>query len=292
MQGCRIVSLVVSLFIAFLAAQAWPAAQGRQLAVGGASTTTSNGETKAVKLEGLRFSGGDGPAGPARAGLAFSAEVGRLDKTRSASVAPDREYGDVVGNGLLRMRVSDRLTLTGHAQTAADLREGGVGARYGLGRWGVAQVAVMNSQSRAGPGQRHQYAYSLRMADGWQVGVSRDEGDRYFRDLSSFESTGNRYGFRRDTVWTSVATDETGGRLGVAYTFGPEAAKGNVQRELTLERKLTLPGKVALSLTGSRVLTPEGYTLGLKVSLPLETLLQRLHTRQAGAVPSHGSKQM
>jgi outer membrane usher protein len=80
----------------------------------------------------------------------FSAEIGfprRNHGTESSDYA-----SDIMGTATVRYGLTDRLTLESHVEGGADLLNGGMGAAFPLGPWGVTSLAVAGSQHDGGTG--------------------------------------------------------------------------------------------------------------------------------------------
>jgi outer membrane usher protein len=89
-----------------------------------------------------------------------------------------------VASGNLRYGVSDSLTLEAHGETGDDLRNGGLGAVWGLGRAGVVNVSHARSRHDGASGSQTAWGYSWSNTRfNLSLASQRSHGD--YRDLAS-----------------------------------------------------------------------------------------------------------
>ncbi|PKA43776.1 fimbrial assembly protein [Rhizobium sullae] len=114
--------------------------------------------------------------------LDFSAEAGV--PRRNFGIESD-DYDDrIMGVATARYGLTDWLTLESHFEGGEDLLNGGVGAAFPVGPWGVASVAVAGSTSDAGSGALFNASLELSNGD-WSIYARMQRAFDNYDDIAS-----------------------------------------------------------------------------------------------------------
>ncbi|MDR3471692.1 MAG: fimbria/pilus outer membrane usher protein [Devosia sp.] len=219
--------------------------------------------------------------------LDYSAELGFA---RNFYGTDNDQYDSrLMGSTSLRYGLTDWLTLQGHAEGGANLINGGLGADFALGRFGVATAAIAGSSADGQVGLQAFGSLSFE-ALGARVQVRAQHSFGDYSDVASYTYPGSS-----DTTKAAAAPPISLAqvsaslplpirplRLNINYTQLETATSGN-QRLLGAGFSQSLWGG-SFSASGSFDLDDQSYRVGLSFSHALGS-----GTRASTAVSSSGS---
>ncbi|MDG3689858.1 fimbrial biogenesis outer membrane usher protein, partial [Pseudomonas aeruginosa] len=135
----------------------------------------------------------------------FDLSVGRL---RDDYGLRNFSYADNAASGIYRYGVSDRLTLSTHAEAASDLRLLGIGADIAVATFGTLSLAASGSDGQGDSGQQYLLGYSYYSR---RLGLSLQHIERSagYGDLGTLDGE-YQLSRRTDQATASLSFDEQG----------------------------------------------------------------------------------
>ncbi|WP_273829729.1 fimbria/pilus outer membrane usher protein [Pseudomonas sp. SBT1-2] len=193
----------------------------------------------------------------------FDLSIGRL---RDDYGLRNFSYADNAASGLYRYGISDRLTLSTHAETASDLRLFGVGGDIAVATFGTLSLAVSGSEGQGDSGQQYLlgYSYYSRRFGLSLQHIQRSEG---YGDLSTLDGD-YRLSQRTDQATASLTFDEQG-TLGVGY-FDIRARDGSRARLANLSYSRPIGSRSSFYLALNKDLDGSGYSALMQLVLPFD----------------------
>ncbi|CAN7687763.1 fimbria/pilus outer membrane usher protein [Rhizobium rhizogenes] len=130
----------------------------------------------------------------------FSAEVGT--PRRNFGIESNDYDGRMMGVATARYGLTDWLTLEGHFEGGADLLNGGVGAAFPLGAWGVASAAVAASSSGSRSGALFNASLETSYND-WSIYARMQRAFDNYDDIASVTAEPTSNGSGQFTVFSA-----------------------------------------------------------------------------------------
>lgn len=200
-----------------------------------------------------------------QAGLSdWSVELGSV--RRDYGVRSFSYSSGVMASATGRYGWSDRITLEGHAEADADVRQMGVGSVWRLGsRAGVLNAAVATSQHGGQAGHQGSWGYQWS-SDVFSVGLSSLRRDSSYRDVASLHGATLARGSDQLFAGTSTALGSFGaGLVRQAYVGGAQSRFANLSWSRQLPHQANLNVSAIRSLDGTR-----GTSVYVSLSVPLD----------------------
>ncbi len=204
-----------------------------------------------------------------RQGLSdFSLSLGKLRQNYGEE---DFAYGSLVGSGSARYGLTDSLTLEGHAEGGAGLKQAGVGTTLGLGLMGTVTGSVSQS-SGIGNGQQYSLGYSY-YARRFGITAQRIQRTSGYADLSVAQAldsdlTGGPLSKILDQLTFSFSPEDLGS-FGVGY-FASEEHSGRRTRLLNLSWSRSLWGNASFYLSFNRQLDDGSHAVQAQLVIPFD----------------------
>lgn len=199
----------------------------------------------------------------------YSLSVGQLRKDYGVR---DFGYGSQASSGTFRYGISDSFTLESHAEVGEELRLGGLGGTFAVGRWGT----LGTSYSRSAYDDQRGYQYSLGYSyysSLFGVGLQRLQRSAGYVDLGRVgaledDLLGSALSRRIDQLTFSV-NPQGWGNFGIGY-FATESMEGDRTRLLNLSWSRSLWGNSSLYLSLNRQIGDSGYSALVQFILPFD----------------------
>lgn len=147
-----------------------------------------------------------------RAGLAdWSFEAGYVRKSYGFR---SFDYGHaLVASGTVRRGVTDRTTVSGHAEFGDRISMGGLGIDLLVGNWGTVSASMAGSRGDGSSGSQHSLGYQLQRGV-YSLGWNSQRANARFRDVASRYGSGPT--LRSDSAYAGVSFASIG-NFGVNY---------------------------------------------------------------------------
>ncbi|MFZ6677639.1 fimbria/pilus outer membrane usher protein [Undibacterium sp. Tian12W] len=218
--------------------------------------------------------------------LSYSAEAGSLRKNYGVQSS---DYGSLVASGSVRYGWSPTLTLEGHAEATAGLRQAGLGLATTVRDWGVLSAAASRSSNAGQQGMQYLLGFERR-AEAASFSVSKMQADRFYRDIGAI------YG---SPVPRSLLTASLGlysqqyGSLNLAYTSAKTTLPGTESMPeirqldadiLSFSYFKSIFNRANFFLTGFKNRTDQSYglTVGLLMALGTKDSISTSYTTGGG----------
>lgn len=194
----------------------------------------------------------------------FSVAAGSL---RRDYALRDFAYGSGLASASLRHGVSDRVTVEGHVEAAQSLTLGGMGSTLGLGRFGVLNAALAQSQFEGERGHQVAMGYQYNSS---RLGFSYQRLERHgdYADLSRVDTPFLRLSQRSEQVTVSVNMERYGS-LGAGY-FDILAADDSRTRLLNLSWSKPLWASSSLYLSANREIGERQWAAQAQLVIPFD----------------------
>ncbi|BAN46599.1 fimbria/pilus outer membrane usher protein [Metapseudomonas resinovorans] len=181
-------------------------------------------------------------------------------------------YGSRAASGTFRYGVSDAFTLESHAELGEDLRLGGLGGTFAVGRWGTLGSSYTSSHYGGERGQQYSLGYSY-FSPLFGVGLQRLQRSTGYVDLGRVGALedgvlGGALARRIDQATFSVNPPQLGS-FGVGY-FASESMDGERTRLVNLSWSRSLWGNSSLYLAFNREIGGDGYSALAQFILPFD----------------------
>lgn len=201
------------------------------------------------------------------AGLAdYDLSIGALRRNYARR---SMDYGTGAASGVYRYGLNDTLTLETHAELADELGLAGVGSVMRLGRLGVLNLAVSQSQHEKGSGRQQSMGYQYTRR-GFNMGVQHSQREGDFSDLSGIGLEDAVYGRRSTQATISTALGGLGS-ISAGY-FDTRSVDDTRTRLLNLSWNRSLWQRSNLFVSGNRALDGDGWSITAQLVLPLGQL--------------------
>lgn len=199
----------------------------------------------------------------------YSLSVGKL---RQDYGVENFAYGSQAASGTFRYGVGDGFTLESHAESADDLRLGGVGGTFAVGTWGTLGTSVSYSAHDGQRGQQLSLGYSY-YSPLFGLAMQRVQRDEAYADLSvisALQSSRGISGLAKTTDQVTLSLNPRRiGNIGIGY-FASEMHDGTRSRLVNLSWSRGLPGNSNLFLSLNREIGEPGYSALLQWMIPFD----------------------
>ena len=193
----------------------------------------------------------------------FDLSVGRL---RDDYGLRNFSYADNAASGIYRYGVSDRLTLSTHAEAASDLRLLGIGGDIAVATFGTLSLAASGSDGQGDSGQQYLLGYSYYSR---RLGLSLQHIERSagYGDLGTLDGE-YQLSRRTDQATASLTFDEHG-TIGTGY-FDIRARDGSRTRLANLSYSRPIGSRSSVYLALNKDLDGDGYSALMQLVIPFD----------------------
>ncbi|HBO2629344.1 TPA: fimbrial biogenesis outer membrane usher protein [Pseudomonas aeruginosa] len=193
----------------------------------------------------------------------FDLSVGRL---RDEYGLRNFSYADNAASGIYRYGVSDRLTLSTHAEAASDLRLLGIGGDIAVATFGTLSLAASGSDGQGDSGQQYLLGYSYYSR---RLGLSLQHIERSagYGDLGTLDGE-YQLSRRTDQATASLTFDEQG-TIGTGY-FDIRARDGSRTRLANLSYSRPIGSRSSFYLALNKDLDGDGYSALMQLVIPFD----------------------
>ncbi|MCO3993168.1 hypothetical protein FA103_09940 [Pseudomonas aeruginosa] len=193
----------------------------------------------------------------------FDLSVGRL---RDDYGLRNFSYADNAASGIYRYGVSDRLTLSTHAEAASDLRLLGIGGDIAVATFGTLSLAASGSDGQGDSGQQYLLGYSYYSR---RLGLSLQHIERSagYGDLGTLDGE-YQLSRRTDQATASLTFDEQG-TIGTGY-FDIRARDGSRTRLANLSYSRPIGSRSSFYLALNKDLDGDGYSALMQLVIPFD----------------------
>ncbi|MCR3770278.1 PAS-domain containing protein, partial [Pseudomonas aeruginosa] len=193
----------------------------------------------------------------------FDLSVGRL---RDDYGLRNFSYADNAASGIYRYGVSDRLTLSTHAEAASDLRLLGIGGDIAVATFGTLSLAASGSDGQGDSGQQYLLGYSYYSR---RLGLSLQHIERSagYGDLGTLDGE-YQLSRRTDQATASLTFDEQG-TIGAGY-FDIRARDGSRTRLANLSYSRPIGSRSSFYLALNKDLDGDGYSALMQLVIPFD----------------------
>ena len=200
-----------------------------------------------------------------RAGLSdFDFTIGALRENYGLH---NVDYGDAAISGIWRYGLSDKLTLSTHAEGRAGLTLAGIGSDIAVGHWGTLSGAISQSQANQ-QGSQYAVGYSY-YSSLFGLSFQHLQRSQHYSDISSWKTS---YQLSRQSDQATLSFAPLGpavGNIGLGY-FNILANDSTRTQLANLSWSHNLWGNSNLYLAINKTLGQSGYNAQLQLSIPLD----------------------
>ncbi|AYF88500.1 fimbrial biogenesis outer membrane usher protein [Pseudomonas sp. DY-1] len=199
----------------------------------------------------------------------YSLSIGRL---REDYGLKNFSYGSRATSGTFRYGISDAFTLESHAEFGEELRLGGLGGTFAVGRWGTLGTSWSQSEYDSERGHQYSLGYSY-YSPLFGIGMQRLQRTSGYADLGRVgaledDLLDSALARRVDQLTFSVNPPALGS-FGIGY-FASESMDGERTRLLNLSWSRSLWGNSSLYLSLNREIGDSGYSALLQLIVPFD----------------------
>ncbi|MGO3741502.1 hypothetical protein [Kerstersia sp.] len=220
-------------------------------------------------LAGVRLQSGrmDGVLAPGAVG--YSSAVGWLDYSPWSAGAGAVEYGVSAGQTAVRYGWQNDLTLEGQVQTAAKMRNVGLGGVYSLGEWGRLRAGAAHSRHESVEGSRYNLGYVVNVYDWLEVGYRAEYAMSGYSDLSRYATGPLAQPRMQGTLETGVPLAGWGT---ISGTYSDMRSGNTTVQRMGIAHRLALRRNVQLKWEADRDIVSGDYGMRLNLSMPVNLL--------------------
>lgn len=205
----------------------------------------------------------------AQGAVGYSSAVGWLDFSPWTTGAGAVEYGVSAGQTAVRYGWRRDLTVEGQVQTAARLRNVGLGGVYSLGEWGRVRAGATHSRYDNVQGARYNLGYTVHVNDWLEVGYRAEYAMTGYSDLSRYTSGPLSQSRIQGTLETGVPLARWGTLSG---TYSDIRYGNTTVQRMGVAHSLDLRRHVQLKWEADRDIVSGDYGMRINLSLPMNLL--------------------
>lgn len=220
-------------------------------------------------IAGVRLQSGrmDGVLAPGAVG--YSSALGWLDYSAWNAGSGAVQYGVSAGQTAVRYGWQNDLTLEGQVQTAAKMRNVGLGGVYSLGEWGRLRAGAAHSRYERVEGSRYNLGYVVNVYDWLEVGYRAEYAMSGYSDLSRYASGPLAQPRMQGTLETGVPLANWGT---ISGTYSDVRYGNTTVQRMGIAHSLALRRNVQLKWEADRDIVSGDYGMRLNLSLPVNLL--------------------
>ncbi|CAM3831197.1 hypothetical protein EV679_3083 [Kerstersia gyiorum] len=201
--------------------------------------------------------------------VGYSSAVGWLDYSPWTAGTGAVEYGVSAGQTAVRYGWRPDLTLEGQVQTAAKMRNVGLGGVYSLGEWGRLRAGAAHSRYENVEGSRYNLGYVVSLYDWLEVGYRAEYAMSGYSDLSRYASGPLSQARVQGTLETGVPLAGWGT---ISGTYSDVRYGNTTVQRMGIAHSLALRRNVQLKWEADRDIVSGDYGMRLNLSLPVNLL--------------------